>query len=413
MAPPHEKKSTQKSLTPAEKQARSQQRKEKNFCMNQKLDNALSEVWKLAEALHKDLGTNSVKYWYERLLQQSSKQRQSRQTSRWNAFLSKETRARNETLPPGAPRPKVHDFAPQICNLWKAMSKQEQVAATEEELVQIAGVKEMKKTASHSVALNAFHDARALLASVQSQMESLHNRTGLEMLLLAVRADAQNVSCPQIMRLGSNATVSVVSKSKLITKKLHEAVAPCSVSKMFYTNFDMHITEKYGIVVVNWPLPQFVAPGSIDSRLELQTLYNAWLSGSTHFRCLSPSETETWMQQRFSTQVAAALATSPPVDQGTPDNSSSGTPADAPALLPDTSSTMPASSSTTSVPATSQGTSDLHATLTAMPQTGIFMVSGAPLVTQKPRKQRSDKGKKRGPKTKGPTQTEITPSASD
>ncbi|KAI0690867.1 hypothetical protein BC835DRAFT_1307736 [Cytidiella melzeri] len=308
MAPPHEKKSTQKSLTPAEKQARSQQRKEKNFCMNQKLDNALSEVWKLAEALHKDLGTNSVKYCSS----------------------------------PGAPRPKVHDFAPQICNLWKAMSKQEQVAATEEELVQIAGVKEMKKTASHSVALNAFHDARALLASVQSQMESLHNRTGLEMLLLAVRADAQNVSCPQVwtsgdvvdeffqltnkMLLSDYAVSGIQGTAKTYESELRassspkscdankviasadEAVAPCSVSKMFYTNFDMHITEKYGIVVVNWPLPQFVAPGSIDSRLELQTLYNAWLSGSTHFRCLS---------RRFSTQVAAALATSPPVDQGT------------------------------------------------------------------------------------------------
>ncbi|KAI0684135.1 hypothetical protein BC835DRAFT_1249643, partial [Cytidiella melzeri] len=223
-------------------------------------------------------------------------------------------------------------FAPQIRDLWKAMSKEEQVAATEEELVRIAGVKEMKKTASHSVALNAFHDARASLASVQSQMESLHNRTGLEMLLLAVRADAQNISCPQVWTSGDvvdeffqltnkmslsdyavrfecyclsgiqgtaktyeSELMALKSKtSKLITEKLHEAVAPRSVSKMFYTNFDTHITEKYGVVVVNWPLPQFVAPGSINSWLELQTLYNAWSLGSTHFRCLSPSETETW-----------------------------------------------------------------------------------------------------------------------
>ncbi|KAI0685856.1 hypothetical protein BC835DRAFT_1420857 [Cytidiella melzeri] len=279
----------QKSFTPAEKQARSQQRKERNACMNQKLNNTLSEVWKLAEALHKDLGTNSVKYWYERLLQQSSKQRQSCQTSWWNTFLSKETRARNEALSPGAPRPKVCNFAPQICDLWKAMSKEEQVAVTEEELVRIAGVKEMKKTATHSVALNAFHNACALLASVQSQMESLHNCMGLEMLLLAVRSDAQNVSCPQVWTSGDvidqffqltnkmllshyvvkfecHCLIGIQGKalakmivsgidlrptSKLITKKLHEAIAPCSVSKMFYMNPDTHITEKFGIVVVN------------------------------------------------------------------------------------------------------------------------------------------------------------------
>ncbi|KAI0683924.1 hypothetical protein BC835DRAFT_1209928, partial [Cytidiella melzeri] len=223
-------------------------------------------------------------------------------------------------------------FAPQICDIWKAMSKEEQVAATDEELVRIAELKEMKKTTAHSVALNAFHDARASLASVQSQLEFLHNRTGLEMLLLGVRSDAQAVSCPQVWTSGDvvdeffqltnkmsisdyavkfecyclsgiqgtaktyeTELMALKSKtSKLITEKLHEAVAPRSVSKMFYTNFDAHITEKFGVVVVNWPLPHFVAPGSIGSRLELQTLYNAWSSGSTHFRSLSQSEAETW-----------------------------------------------------------------------------------------------------------------------
>jgi hypothetical protein len=68
------------------------------------------------------------------------------------------------------PRPKVNEFVAEIRDIWKAMTKDEQVAATEVELQRIAGTKEMKQKAAHSVALNAFHDVRANIASVQNQV---------------------------------------------------------------------------------------------------------------------------------------------------------------------------------------------------------------------------------------------------
>lgn len=74
---------------------------------------------------------------------------------------------------------------------------------------------------------------------------------------------------------------------------------------MFYVGFESHITEKLGIILVNWPLAQLVSPGAIGSRLELQTLYNAWSSGATHFRRLSPAELELWQNTRFNNLLAS------------------------------------------------------------------------------------------------------------
>jgi hypothetical protein len=84
-----------KSLTPVEKKERAKQRKERSDKVNNVLNDALKDVWKLAEKTFEELGTHSVKYWYERLLQHSGKKKHTRKTSRWNAFLSTETKRRN------------------------------------------------------------------------------------------------------------------------------------------------------------------------------------------------------------------------------------------------------------------------------------------------------------------------------
>jgi hypothetical protein len=73
-------------------------------------------------------------------------------------------------LPPDAPRPKVNDLVADIRDLWKSMTKEAQYEATEDELARLEERKEMKKSTEHSMALNAFHDARANLASIQHQV---------------------------------------------------------------------------------------------------------------------------------------------------------------------------------------------------------------------------------------------------
>jgi hypothetical protein len=90
------KKTHMQVLTPAEKQAAKiaiRSRKQQNHA---KVDAALLEVWKLAEGLHRDIGTHSAQYWYEFLLQRANKKRTTRRPSTWNAFVSMRVRAHNE-----------------------------------------------------------------------------------------------------------------------------------------------------------------------------------------------------------------------------------------------------------------------------------------------------------------------------
>ncbi|KAI0686723.1 hypothetical protein BC835DRAFT_1420231 [Cytidiella melzeri] len=200
----------------------------------------------------------------------------------------------------------------------------------------------------------------------------------------------------------------IVGESIVLYACHHLVVVFHSVSLVATLSFvsvtDAHITEKFGIIVVNWPLAQFIAPGSINSRLELQTLYNAWSTGATYFQCLTPAEAEAWHKERFSRQVAAAVSTVtetlPDASVGGDQVSSTDNPVPEPGTPTDNagpSNALPASGDASAPPPPLGSASDQQTTSIA--QTGVFAVSGATLVTKKPRKQRSDKGKKRGPRT--------------
>ena len=63
---------------------------------------------------------------------------------------------------------------------------------------------------------------------------------------------------------------------------------------MYYTNFDDHITLKFGVVIEGWPLKTFACPGSFSSIPTLTILYNAWLNDVASFRSLSDTEWTAW-----------------------------------------------------------------------------------------------------------------------
>ena len=122
--------------------------------------------------------------------------------------------------------------------------------------------------------------------------------------------------------------------------------------KMNYESFDSAITRKLGLIIQNWPLPEFQAPGKFNSMAELRTLYNAWQSSHTHFLRLFPDELARYEE------VARALP--PPID---------------------TTEAMQTSTTDTAS--------------AARTYKGVFLVTDAP---ERPaKKPRKDKGAKRGP----------------
>ncbi|KAI0337665.1 hypothetical protein BDW22DRAFT_1339325 [Trametopsis cervina] len=446
------KKKQVKTLTPAEKKKLLEQCQEKEENIAALLNSTLAVVWKEAQGLFEATGTHSAKFWFEKLMQHSGKKRSAWQTSRWNVFLSKKMKARNDGLAAGEAWPKVNELTMELCNLWKSMFKEAQEQATDDELARIADIKEMKSTSSHSVPLNAFHDTQATLVSVQTELSQLHVRMGLKMLLLFVHFNGQSLTCPQVWTSGQCITdffqlttqmslsdfagklecyclsglqgtansyrgelIALKKKtSKLINDKLVVIARSNTMSCMYYVDFEGHITNKLGIVVVGWPLPHFMSPGLIGSRLELQTLYNAWDTGAAYFRCFTPSELKAWQTMRFNSAVANASHVNNPEADACPETDngvSSSITCIAPSLLTllgtspindpaaeSSSSGTPAASFSAGTPAVQPSADITQATIP--PLTTVFSFNDQATMPKKQRKQRADKGKKRGPRAK-------------
>ncbi|KAJ2968182.1 hypothetical protein NUW54_g13294 [Trametes sanguinea] len=135
-----------------------------------------------------------------------------RRMSRWNAFVFKEMQRRNADLPEGTDRKRVSDtdVTREIAETWKQMTPDEQEAATEDALKELQERKEDLTTGTHTVPLQAFHDARATL-------ENMHARTGVEALLFVCRSETSSYVQPYAFHTNKRLAdfVHVVSKSTM------------------------------------------------------------------------------------------------------------------------------------------------------------------------------------------------------
>jgi hypothetical protein len=205
------------------------------------------------------------------------------------------------------------------------------------------------------------------------------------------------------------------------------------VPRMYYTNFDHAITEKYHVVLEGWPLERFCSPSDIQSRTEISVLMKSLESGATRFRKLSTTEFEDWSEKRFNAKADSTtgpgltiISSQPPspslpvpspsvsqesisiVSQESVSNDGLGastTPDPDIENIPTASASQHLSSMT--VPAKRNHTDISDPPTSQRPladafiNAGVTSVNGATvMVAAKARKPRADKGKKRGPRTK-------------
>ena len=235
---------------------------------------------------------------------------------------------------------------------------------------------------------------------------------------------------------------------------LIEEAAKSKIFRMIYTNFEDAITAKHGIVLENWPLKEFCNPSAIKSRNEVVVLLRSWESGTTRFRRMDTREWEAWSETRFQQAGTSDndgmadndtadnnttgdndnnsedlnLADSDRLPEASPDTQPSHQPdlepsiptteqgsgndtSTAPVPLPSTSTTSPTTAPPTvsaghKRPATSEPSGSrakkrpaLSSTTHFINSTAVTNAAGASiLITKKKRKERSDKGVKRGKK---------------
>jgi hypothetical protein len=79
----------------------------------------------------------------------------------------------NTELPEGSLRPKASVFAAELSKEWKAMSKEQRDDYVKDSKENLTEAREMKKFATHNAPLNAFHDARASLESIELQVSRI------------------------------------------------------------------------------------------------------------------------------------------------------------------------------------------------------------------------------------------------
>jgi hypothetical protein len=251
--------------------------------------------------------------------------------------------------------------------------------------------------------------------------------------------------------------------SYVCTYSISGEVAKARVPRMYYKNFDNNITAKYGVVLEGWPLDRFCSPSDIASRTEISALRSSFESGATRFRMLSRAELEAWSDARFQATLSTTTTFPAATPQPSPQSSllqssqnSSGPGVDTNATLdshmppehgtidttdtsnletppePGVGMTDISNSQTPSEPGvdmtdiSSQTTGTMAPTIptavipakrvhetpsgsrqpltTNFVNLGVTSINGAAVVvTKKPRKERSDKGKKRGKRASAKT----------
>ncbi|THU88292.1 hypothetical protein K435DRAFT_607629, partial [Dendrothele bispora CBS 962.96] len=255
-----------------------------------------------------------------------------RKVAPFQAFVRVEMKAINSTVPEGQRRKKIAECIGDIGKKWAAMSNEEQQEATSSTLKELEDSRDNRELAHHNSSISAFHDVRTTIEDAKLLLQRLNSRTGVESMLVVVRSNSEHFNPPEAWvtseRVGSfcelafkqtphaialclegycisgvegvarNYVAETVEMKKdlvkLIFEKLKIAGGKTHIPRMYYKNFDDHITAKHGIKIINWPLEKFCCPSELSTRVDIQVLRNAWESGTTFFYKMTKSEWNDW-----------------------------------------------------------------------------------------------------------------------
>ncbi|OCH83863.1 hypothetical protein OBBRIDRAFT_699789, partial [Obba rivulosa] len=330
-----------------------------------------------------ELGGHDFQYYQTEVMQQQRKVKTQRAPNRWNAYLMKETKSINDALPDGQPRRKASELVAEIRERWNKMSLEERLEATKESIEELKEQREMRAVAPHNTAISTFHDTHITIDTVHKMLEDLNACTDVEIVMFVVRGNSDHYNHPsafttseranEFFPLAVNCSVPdlLVRFESFCLSGVRGAAAKASVARMYYMNFDMKITAKYGVVIENWPLDRFLPPSHFKSKLELEVLLKAWESDSTRFRKLSTEEFERWRDTHIyhESTIDASMPTMPPSSV-------------APPVVP---------SGTSTSRKRTRNSATLHDVVNVV---GTAAGTAVPIV-KKPRAPRSDKGKPR------------------
>ncbi|KAK7045876.1 hypothetical protein VNI00_007305 [Paramarasmius palmivorus] len=289
--------------------------------------------------------------------------------SQFNAFTKMELKAINDALPEGEPKKKANECMKEISLKWNAIPIEDREALTAGTLKEILENRKNREVGSHNSALSAFHDTRTCIDDVKDKLTRLNARTGDESVLLVSRSSSSHYNKPMVFGTSERAleffnlvfelpveelaqryegyTIAGVGQvartagqklleaksnlKRLIFRKLEEAASPTKVGRMFYVNFEEHITLKYRVTLLNWPLPKFCSPSVMTTTVEVETVMQCFTTGTTKFYKMTLDEFTKWKEGYLAGKINQQLGDanqSPvqPQEQGPSDEAPDPTP---------------------------------------------------------------------------------------
>ncbi|KAJ3864419.1 hypothetical protein EV359DRAFT_41114 [Lentinula novae-zelandiae] len=249
----------------------------------------------------------------------------SKDISRYSAFTSLQMRALNANTPEGQPRQKVNQLSHIIAEKWRGMTEEERVAAMEDEIVALRERRENKELGMwHNADVSATHDSSMTVSRVKEELTRLAARTGDECILVVTRGSLSRFRPPETYCSSekSESFLSTVMKTsgadlamrmdafmvlgvEGVARNHVQILTEMKSKKMFYTNFEDHVTRPFGIIIKNWPLKEFKNPSSISTRADVSILWNAWETGTAHFYMMTREEHQAWEQKQDEALVEA------------------------------------------------------------------------------------------------------------
>ncbi|KAI9062660.1 hypothetical protein FKP32DRAFT_1723543, partial [Trametes sanguinea] len=288
----HRKKRATIKLTPSQKAANKEKRDQEKAEIDASLNAAREALWVHAESLAERFGAHGPEHYYRAIMQQPILKRK-RGVSRWNAFLSAKVKQHNEGTPWHANRARVSgDIIKTISAEWREMSEEEREAATSDLVADLEERRANQATAAHNVPLASFQDACRAIARVENELVNLCARTGMQVLLVAVRSATTDYNKPHVFYTDNRIPdfiqtamgepiqeVALRMEAYCIAGMPREACTRGDVQRMNYANFEESITAKLGILCEGWPIKRFCSPSDMSSPADLEVLKSAWESG--------------------------------------------------------------------------------------------------------------------------------------
>ncbi|KAG0697179.1 hypothetical protein DFH29DRAFT_1003968 [Suillus ampliporus] len=333
--------------------------------------------------------------------------------TRWNAFVRQEVKHANDALPPGTERQKAPAMMKDLSECWKDMLKDEREAIMEDAVGDLNDHQEMKELSQRNIPVSSFQDGKRTLASIDRELAALNARTGIEIIVLAVRSDVDHFNQLHVFhteRARDFFTACLKSSVHDIAFRL-EGFCVAGVKGLARTHIEEVIQLKKQISeLVLQKLQTAAAP-----QKSFTVLGNPMPLNSAR---LTDTEFKLWEEDQF--QAALALQNEATVEgtqneatvEGTqPSESSPKHPLESSPVTTDTAhpnNTDPQTQPQPDANPCPSGSSQPRGCRCKAPSAEVLNTvfssnsDGVP-VQKKARKERSDKGKARGPRKKVPT----------